>query len=544
MPSPIWAAIVVLSFAQWLGLLVVAVSGSKKPAETLTWVMICLVVPLLGVPLYFILTARVPKRLHLPWEHSSHQFSGVENSSEHDHGVELRQRNAWKMEAGLMGQLDIYQAESQQMHESLHMHTKRGSQTRRVIQFAIHHFSSRCIQAEIQTFHAGDKFYQAMLQDINRASYSIDVEFYIFRDDEVGRAIVQLLSEQARRGLKVRFLRDGLGSRKFPQSVVQQLQDSGVECRVFSPLRAPFLSRHLNHRDHCKIVIIDEKVGYTGGMNVGREYAGRDPKYGLWRDTSVRIASETRLPLLDLFEANFCVAEEECEHRSASGEKTRKGEDFKTAGSASVPSDMSMSSWAEEDNKILTKGKTNNARTLRGEVQFVQSGPDTKQNLRQLYFLCLTQAKHQVEIITPYFLPESDLIMALTTAVSRGVKVRLLLPEQVDHRIIGMACQTYFPALLDAGVEIYLYRPGVLHAKVMTVDCDVAIVGAANYDLRSFRLNYEVCLVQYGSAVTHHLRQQFEHDLVASRRLLENELRTSPIAKLKHRTARLAAPLC
>lgn len=481
---PIWLTLAILYIANLIGLFCVAVVGARKPALTLTWVFIGLILPFLGIVLYFVFQYPVSKRSPLPWELSA------------DTPVTMN---------GSVPSLP-------------------ASLSTTAIRTAVSHFSSTPTVAHISAYHAGEDFYHDLLKALYAAQTSIDVEFYIFRYDDVGREVVEALLERAKAGVKVRFLRDGFGSKEFPSSVVSDMIRSGIDCRVHFPIRFPYITPRANHRDHCKIVIIDEITAFTGGINVGIEYASRNAQYGPWRDSHVRVKSSSRLDLVDLFEANFRTAD-----KDRPDKRNKKQVTMSTAIDPPDPSE---------------RQKIHRPRTHQGMVQFLQSGPDTpRQNLRELFFLCLTQAVKQVEITTPYFLPESDLMMALRTAVSRGVRVRLLLPERVDHRVIGLACQTYFPALLQAGVEVYLHRPGVLHAKVMTVDDEIAVVGAANYDIRSFRLNYEVVMLQYGASLVTDLRAQFESDLEVSRRLDADGLHTHLLARAKHNAARLLSPL-
>nr|WP_290589980.1 phospholipase D-like domain-containing protein [Alicyclobacillus sp.] len=178
-------------------------------------------------------------------------------------------------------------------------------------------------------------------------------------------------------------------------------------------------------------------------------------------------------------------------------------------------------------------------------TQTVVGRPDAPvQAIRDLYFLCITQAQRCVDITTPYFVPDGDILAAMKTAAVRGVRVRLLVPRRCDHRVVGMASRTFYRDLVQAGVAIYLYEPGVLHAKVMQVDDEIAIVGAANYDLRSFRLSHEVCQVMYSRPAAAELTRQFEQDLAHSTRLTVEDLEAAPRWKAAlDQAARLLAPL-
>jgi cardiolipin synthase len=178
-------------------------------------------------------------------------------------------------------------------------------------------------------------------------------------------------------------------------------------------------------------------------------------------------------------------------------------------------------------------------------IQTLESNPGIPtQVIRQAYFTCLTQATRTVDITTPYFVPEADIIIALKTAVARGVRVRLMVPRNVIPRIVGPASRTYYGELLEAGVNIYMYEKGMVHAKVLIIDEEIAGTGSANYDMRSFRLNFEVLVVMYSDGVARELTEQFERDLMESEPLLMDELKQrSYPQRIIEQTARLFSPL-
>ncbi|SCB98935.1 PLD-like domain-containing protein [Priestia flexa] len=213
---------------------------------------------------------------------------------------------------------------------------------------------------------------------------------------------------------------------------------------------------------------------------------------------------------------------------------------------------IDLSRWSAELGSELwpIEGKTDNPRTKTGELQkayihTLEGNPGIPTPvIRQAYFICITQATKTIDITTPYFIPETDIIMALKTAVARGVRVRLLVPRQIDQKIVGFASRTYYGELIEAGVQIYQYDKGMLHAKLMTIDEEIAEVGAANYDMRSFRLNYEVCQVVYSADVARELTEQFERDLTHSVPLrIEDLLQRSLTERIVEQGSRLLSPL-
>jgi cardiolipin synthase A/B len=288
-------------------------------------------------------------------------------------------------------------------------------------------------------------------------------------------------------------------------------------------------------------VVIDAHIGFVGGINVGDEYTGRKPGVGPWRDTHVQLLGDTAVQeLQSIFDMNWAIATpdggQNLKHVS---ERSRSIVQRIVQRGPSAPS--YAGEWAEE----LTDKSAYSDDWMQGYVQAVESGPDRRiQAIRNLFFTCLTQANTSVDITTPYFVPDTDVLTAIKTAVLKGVTVRLLVPERPDHKAVGLASRTFYKDLLDAGVQVHFYTGGILHAKVMVVDDEVSILGAANYDLRSFRTNYEVCQVLYSPEVASELRRQFERDLQRSFPLTTEWLQQpSPWQHGAQRLARLFAPL-
>jgi cardiolipin synthase len=404
-------------------------------------------------------------------------------------------------------------------------------------------------RARVRVLADGDAAYSAMLSAIRSATQQIDVEFYIYRSDTIGRRMAAALAERARSGVRVRVLLDGWGSRKLGTDLMDQWRDAGVELRWLFPL--PPLGRWrdlaaINYRDHCKTVVIDRRIGYTGGINVGLEYTGRKPGVGPWRDTQIELAGPAAARLQTMFEMNWRIA------------TPVRGRDHRNRLSACRNRPL----WATESAEELVPVDTRNgvdatmpaaadpdlhptvSRPADAWVQLVESGPDERElRFRDVYFTLVTSAEHSVDITTPYFAPSADILTALTTAARRGVRVRLLLPKVPDHRLIAWAERTYYPDLLDAGVDVYVYEAGVLHAKVMTVDGQIGVVGAANYDWRSFRLDFEIGAIVYEPAVVQALADQFEQDLRHATALSLQQLAESPWwRRVLDRSARLFSP--
>lgn len=378
----------------------------------------------------------------------------------------------------------------------------------------------KAVTGEVRILPSGDDTYAALFQALEAATVSVDVEYYIVEDDPVGHAFLSLLAERAAAGVTVRLLVDGLGSRHIVRRQLPRAAAAGVNCRVMFPFRFPWLRPGLNHRDHCKIVVIDGKVGFTGGINIGLEYTGHKPDVGPWRDTHAQITGEAVRGLAGVFELNWSVGTPV----TAKPNRRMIGRANNAPGyrPPSVGLSEAIPAW----------------------MQTVESGPDRPvRAVQALYFLCLTEAKHTIDMVTPYFVPDNDLTMAMKLAVARGVCVRLLVPAHCDHKVVGFAARTYFAELAKAGVEVWLYNGQLLHAKVVVVDGSVSVLGASNFDLRSFRLNYEVCQVVYGEAAAAVLAKQFEADLTRAHHVRADEVKQVLPVGVLERAARLLAPL-
>ncbi|XJZ28990.1 phospholipase D-like domain-containing protein [Bacillota bacterium Lsc_1132] len=418
-----------------------------------------------------------------------------------------------------------------------------------VISQALKHLTVGGIKSgQVQVLINGIKTYEKLMESIQNAKKTIDLEYYIYRDDQIGRRITDLLIERSLDGVHIRFIRDGWGSRKLSKSQIFRMMDAGIECRTIFPLRPPWIFSTLNNRDHCKIVLIDGREAFTGGINIGDEYTGLKPNVGHWRDTHVRIAGEASADLKMIFDDHWSIASPE-QIKTKSRMKTKTGKE----GSPAIPATnlskplTMMTEWGTElgtiDGADVNEGPTNEMH--QAYVQTLEGNPGIPTPMiRQAYFIGLTQATKTVDITTPYFVPDQDIIMGLKTAVQRGVRVRLLVPRQGDQKIVERASFTYYGELLEAGVQIYLYNKGMLHAKSMIIDEEVAEVGAANYDMRSFRLNYEVCEFFYSKDVARDLTEQFERDLNDSVSLrMEDLLQRSPSQRFMQQGARLLFPL-
>ncbi|SDI31528.1 cardiolipin synthase [Desulfosporosinus hippei DSM 8344] len=360
-------------------------------------------------------------------------------------------------------------------------------------------------QVEI-LLNGGEKF-QELFNALEKAVHHIHLSYFIFNDDEIGEDVLKILARKVTEGVEVRVILDGLGSISISGSFMKSMRKAGIQANWFFPLRFPYLTAKLNLRYHRKIVVVDGSTGFLGGLNIGDEYLSRDSKLGFWRDTHLKIEGEAVQTLQGTFLNDwFFVTRQEI-----------NGEQYypETGISQNLP------------------------------IQILASGPDSKwKSILHSFFSSITMAQHRVYIETPYFIPDQGLIMALKTAALSGIDVRLIVQGIPEHQLTFLAMNSYFEELLQAGVKIYQYMKGTLHAKILIVDDNQALVGSANMDMRSFLLDFEISAYIYDETTTEHLSESFEQDLKdCSEVTLEEVQSRSFTERLKESCARLFSPL-
>lgn len=378
---------------------------------------------------------------------------------------------------------------------------------RRVIALALHNSESPVSAGNaVAVLRDGAACYDALEAAVRAARHHIHFEYYIFQPDETGRRFRDLLAQKAREGVKVRMLVDAIGTLALGRGFLDPLLQAGGEFGVFNPVTLARF-RPLNFRNHRKIVVIDGSVGFVGGLNVGDEYLGRGPA-GAWRDTHLRIQGPSVQGLQLLFM-----------------------EDWQFATGRAVGSSTYFDSGPPQADNAL--------------VQIIGSGPDQPwPAIQQVMFAAVSGSERRVSISTPYFVPDEATIAALTTAALRGVDVRLLLPSRSDAPLVQAAGRSYYDTLLSAGVRIHEYTAGFLHAKLLVVDGSFGMLGSANFDQRSFRLNLEAAALVYDNDVAQGLESLFDDDLAHAREITPAVLSSSGFfARMAEASARVLSPL-
>ncbi len=355
----------------------------------------------------------------------------------------------------------------------------------------------------------GEEKFPELIQALQEAKHHIHLEYYIYEQDEIGTAIIELLIQKAREGVEVRFIYDDFGSPSIKKKIEKRMREAGVQVHPFHKVHFYLLANRINYRNHRKIIIIDGHTAFTGGINVSDKYINNKPGKLYWRDTHLRIDGPGVYYLQYLFisDWNFCCPE------------SLKPEQFHF-----VP------------NKVIKEDTY---------VQVAAIGPDSLQpsvlfSILQAVYL----AKEEILITTPYFIPGDSILEALRIAALSGLSVKLLVPGISDSKFVNAASKSNYSDLLQAGVEIYMYQKGFVHAKTLITDGKLSIVGTANMDLRSFELNFEVNTIIYDQRFAEQMRKVFFDDLNDSEKIdPEVWYKRSAYEQFPERMARLFSPI-
>ena len=352
----------------------------------------------------------------------------------------------------------------------------------------------------------GQETFRSIFEGIESAEQYILVQFFIVKDSAVGRELQSKLIQKAGENIKVYFLYDEIGSHKLPENYLRDMQIAGIVTSAFHTTKGKTNRFQLNFRNHRKIVVVDGKIAYVGGHNVGDEYLGKHPKFGAWRDTHVKIEG----PAVQFIQ--FCFVEDWY---------------WATKGIPELNWEPCRAVDGRENALVIASGPADRLETC--GLMFVQA---------------INEARERVWIASPYFVPDLQILSALKLAALRGVDVRILLPEKADHRTVYLASFSYYQNTLPLGINIYRYTAGFMHQKVFLIDSRCAAVGTANLDNRSFRLNFEITLLNYDSFFIKEVETMLSHDFARSQPVtMDDYFRRSFLFKLAVRFARLLAPI-
>lgn len=360
----------------------------------------------------------------------------------------------------------------------------------------------------VSMYSDGKLFFNELLESLKKAKKSINIEFYIFKNDDIGTKILNVLEEKAKEGVEVRLLYDSVGSRSLNRNVLNKLINEGGKVGEFFPSWLKFININMNFRNHRKIVVIDNNVGFVGGFNVGDEYLGKDSKFGYWRDTHIKFTGSAVNDLNLRFLADW---------RYATKEEVSLEEIFE----------------ANEENS-----NSNNV-----GMQIVSSGPNLsdKYEIKMAYLKMIQKAKKYLYIQSPYLIIDNSISDSLKLAAASGVDVKIMIPGKGDHPFVYWANLVYAGDLIKEGIRVFHYdKNAFLHAKTVVIDDEVCSIGTANMDTRSFELNFEVSSFIYSEKIAKEQKYEFENDMKMCEELtLEKYQNRSRIVKIKESLSRL-----
>lgn len=360
----------------------------------------------------------------------------------------------------------------------------------------------------VSMYSDGKLFFNELLEGLKKAKKSINIEFYIFKNDDIGTKILNVLEEKAKEGVEVRLLYDSVGSRSLNRNVLNKLINEGGKVGEFFPSWLKFININMNFRNHRKIVVIDNNVGFVGGFNVGDEYLGKDSKFGYWRDTHIKFTGSAVNDLNLRFLADW---------RYATKEEVSLEEIFE----------------ANEENS-----NSNNV-----GMQIVSSGPNLsdKYEIKMAYLKMIQKAKKYLYIQSPYLIIDNSISDSLKLAAASGVDVKIMIPGKGDHPFVYWANLVYAGDLIKEGIRVFHYdKNAFLHAKTVVIDDEVCSIGTANMDTRSFELNFEVSSFIYSEKIAKEQKYEFENDMKKCEELtLEKYQNRSRIVKIKESLSRL-----
>lgn len=455
----------------WVGTIFVVITENRNPVKTLAWVMVLVFLPVIGFVLYV--------------------FFGMDMRQEKVIG----KRSLSKLlKEALINYKDYAVPAPPPPYEKLVRMMRHANQ------------SYLLAGNKVTTFTDFPSMLYDLLRTIASARQHIHVQFYIFMDDAVGRLLRDALIDKAQQGVKVRLLYDDVGSWRVKKRFFRTMKEAGIEVYPFGEVKFAALAKRANYRNHRKVVVIDGKVGYIGGMNVAERYY-KGVAWGRWRDTHIRIDGMAANALQTSFFVDWYYA-------------TR----VLVSDSCCFP-------------KVPRHGNT--------DMQIVTSYPMGEwKTIMQGMLQVICQSRRYLYIQTPYFLPTEPILTALRNAALAGVDVRLMVPRHGDSLLADLASHSYYKEVMTAGVKIYQYEAGYLHAKVMLADDNFVTVGSTNFDFRSFEHNFEINAFIYDPVVVKDMKRIFMDDLKHSSRIIAEKWRKRPLwNRFWESLVRLLSPL-
>lgn len=454
----------------------------REPKSVWAWLLLLYFVPILGFIFYLLVGIDMRKRKMFRIKEVEDHISEAIRQQEH----QLKNRRLEELDANIEGFMDLVVFNLENCGAML---TDRN---------------------DVDILVDGNEKFDALIEDLKRAESFIHIQYYIIRDDVLFNRIREVLEQKVKEGVEVRVLFDAMGCRSVNHRYWKKLNKQGILTAEFFPALFRRLHLRINYRNHRKIVVVDNKVAYVGGFNVGKEYIGLDDKFGYWRDTHLRIRGNAVLGL----QLRFLL-------------------DWNYAARENLFSQSKYFTGIEP-------GTRDNC-----EIQIISSGPDNSlQQIRDNYMRLIHKAQKSIYMQTPYFIPDESVFEALLMAARSGIEVNIMIPCKPDHPFVYWATYSYIGDMVMAGAKCYTYDNGFLHSKGVVVDDKVLCYGTANMDIRSFALNFEVNAVVYDERKAKEMVDIFKEDLKHCTRITRDlYARRKLIIRVKEQVCRLMSPL-
>ncbi len=464
----------------YIGIIFVILLENRNVNKALSYIVILIFVPVLGLIVFYFFGRDYRKRIRFKFR-NEHDLKAIKEFQDE---MINNQENALK-----------------------HLEIEFGSLSKPA-RMLINEQSSFLLSGnETKLLINGEEKFPEIVEALKSARHHIHLEYYIFSDDDVGREILKILIEKSNEGVEIRILVDGAGSSDLG-SIPDKLKENGIKLYRFMPVRFKNLAS-TNYRNHRKMIIIDGKIGFIGGLNIDEKYLNNGKHKLYWRDTHLKIEG----PAVNIMQLVFST-------------------DWRYVSKKLLP-------LAEPyfNKQFNASGKS--------PITIIASGPISLRPYGMESMVSLIHnARKNIKITNPYFIPSDELKGALITAALSGIDVKIILPGVSDSRIVQRAANSYFKPFLYNGVKIYQYQKGFIHAKTMTVDDKISMVGSFNTDIRSFYINYEASALVYDKELTRKLNDQFEEDIYNSSKLDYNSWKKRSINnRLLDSICRLITPL-
>lgn len=459
---------------------VMVILEKRSPFKTIAWILVLILIPVIGLIFYLFF------------------------------GQEFRKQKLFSRR-GIKSLSKIRKLSVKQLRSINHSPPKLSAEViekKKLIRLLLNNSDSLLTTGnQCKILNNGAETFEAIFKAVKNASHHIHLEYYIIEDDKIGRQMTTLLKQKSREGVQVRIIVDDVGSWGLKQNFFDDLREHGIEIYPFMEVRFPRLTSRVNFRNHRKILIVDGKIGFTGGINIADRYINGIEGIGQWRDTHLQIAGDAVAALQVVFAADWYLVINE----------NLSGKEY-------------FPPLTETDGT---------------PVQITTSGPDSDwESIEQAFFLAIAGARKYVYLTSPYLMPPASLLAALKTAALSGIDVRIIIPEESDAIIPKWCSFSYVEQLLEAGIKIYFYQKGFIHSKTLIVDDVFSSVGTTNLDFRSLETNFEINAFVYERKFTRSLLKHFISDLRNSReiRLHEWEKRVWHF-KLRESLAHIVSPM-